>query len=240
MPFSAGVYETLKAFYARRQQLSNPSLLPPVTALLIGSCAGVITSCVSCPFKVVAMRQSGGTGEGYLEAVANIWNEGSLSGFFKGLEGSLLSGPLDTAFSFFSFDVLKSMAAGMVAPGSDAAQCAQIQLSAALLLLLGALAKAISVTLIFPLRFAKDKVQSLTASDVKAMSPRSQQTAGSIAGTLTRTVRKEGLLGVYSGLIADLYSSCLKNAIKAYINERLTPITLALLVTILRSRRTQK
>jgi len=216
-----GVYEALRGIWLRRVGLPAGTLLSQKIALLIGCCAGIVTSSFSCPFKVIAIRQLAGSGESFLTAMRNVVKEQGVRGLWRGVEGGWMISPLDTSIAFFSFDLLKHGVAQIMLPSGTFEERVKLQstFSASFLLLMGFVAKAISVCIIFPLRFGKDKLQSLTGDDNEGQS--------TIFDIWAETVKKGGLLGVYAGLKQDLSSACVKNAVRTLISERLKPLSLA-------------
>lgn len=235
---SFGMYEVLKAAYVRRAGLPKGSLLPPPAAAVVGCCAGVLTSFAASPLKVIEMRQQGGGGEGWLQAFINIHKEHGPGGFFRGVEGSLAMAPMDTTINFFSMDVLKALTARLLLPNGTAAQQRQLQeqLSAGTLLLLGFVAKALCVCVLFPIGSAKDKLQSLTGEDMQALSPRSRRESSSILGIWRQTLRKSSIFALYRGFRAALVSNCFKGALRAYVNERAKLRAIALLTMLFVSK----
>ena len=86
-----------------------------MSGLALGLVAGCCTQCSTSPLKVVAIRLAAGTTTetGMLEATANIWREGGLSGFFRGNLTGLAAQPLTIALSFLFFERLKIFADGI-------------------------------------------------------------------------------------------------------------------------------
>jgi len=217
-----GVYEMLRGVWLRHHGLPAGVLLESRAALMIGTCAGVVTSTCSCPLKVIAMRQLAGSNESWLEAIRNVYKEQGVAGLWKGIEGGLMITPLDTSISFFAFDALKHLAARGLLPNGTAEQRRELatgRLHARVLLLLGFIAKAISVLVIFPLRFGKDKLQSLVGGD--------QAGNSTIFDAWRDAIKQDGFKGLYKGLFQDLSSAPVKNAVRAMVSERLKPLSLA-------------
>ena len=138
-----------------------------------------------------------------LEVVRNVWREGGVAAFFRGNMSGLAAQPLVIALSFFFFERLRLPAETVLGT------------SVLVVVLVGGVANCLSIVAAYPLRMAKDKLQS--------------QKDGQYSGLLdvwAQSYGARGLGGLYSGLSADLASAFVKRGLTFWCKEAVLELLL--------------
>lgn len=210
--------------------------LPVYLHLMIGMCAGCITQCFVNPMSVIQTRimahqkalmrlalQAAESGmkagqpmkiavvrtPGIVETGRSIYQQEGLSTFFAGLLPSfiLTSNP---AIQFLVFDRLKSLLLGILARR----QTPRYVISALESFVIGAVAKIIATIITYPYIMAKVRLQFKDPLD--ATRPQYTGTMHVIRSIL----QSQGLLGLYTGLRAQMLKSVLGAALMFMMKEK--------------------
>ena len=206
--------------------VTQPGLL---AGLLLRTLAGQCNAIVNSPLETVTNRMMAArTPQTLLQTCSSVLAEGGVSNFWGGLGTSLILA-INPALSYTLFDALKSfVTVRFMKPSPDAAQPEHKEppahesptLSPQLLLLLGVIAKALTLVLVYPL--IRAKVLQTT-------------TGGTLLGTLRDVAMVEGYAGLYKGMAAKFSKSLGSTALLLTTKD----LTEQWLSTIKRSRESQ-
>jgi hypothetical protein len=170
-----------------------------------------MTRILTNPLKVVQYRMQSGDGSVcFLACIRSIFQEGGVAAFWQGLWVALLT-VVDPAIEFYVYDLVKlwlfrrrlaqHRGGSMAITGFEA-------------MITGAFAKAVSVCMAYPIRMAKVVTQG---QDKEGR----ERNGGTIMGVWREAWSRNGLLGLYEGLFADMSSCSLKAAVKFWTKESL-------------------
>lgn len=199
--------------------------------LVIAAAAGACTAIVTQPLDTASSKmQTSAFGKS-----KGLWltlTEGSWSEAFDGLGISLLltSNP---SIQYTVFDQLKQRL--LKAKKNKAENKASTEaLSAFSAFLLGAISKSIATVLTYPAIRCKVMIQAADSNDDEA-SEAERRSRKTVTGALRAIWKKEGLLGFFKGLHAQILKTVLSSALLLMIKEKITATTWVLILALRRS-----
>jgi hypothetical protein len=223
-----GVYEILKGVRAvilGSRFKGHKDLIPPLTALLMGSMAAAATQLVTSPLKVIVVRIQSGHGSTFFGTVRDIYKESGLIGFYRGFYAALMV-VADPSITLFVYERLQHVLMGLV----HAREVSELQ--SVHLLLMGMLAKCVAILVTYPIRYAKVKLQAVRGSS-KEGAVRGNSKQGAVRGNskqgeeptsmlqvFAEAVRCNEVHRLYDGLSADLAQCCIKYGLVFMIKSR--------------------
>ncbi|CAA7024695.1 unnamed protein product [Microthlaspi erraticum] len=195
--------------------------------LLIAAAAGVCTSVLTQPLDTASSRMQ--TSEfGKSKGLWKTLTDGSWGNAFDGLGISLLltSNP---AIQYTVFDQLKQnlLEKRNAKANKDSSP---VVLSAFMAFLLGAVSKSAATVITYPAIRCKVMIQA--ADDSKDPRKRTRKT---IPGVIYAIWKKEGALGFFKGLQAQILKTVLSSALLLMIKEKITATTWILILAIRRA-----
>ncbi|XP_021899025.1 peroxisomal adenine nucleotide carrier 1-like isoform X2 [Carica papaya] len=157
--------------------------------------------------------------------------EGTWSDAFDGLGISLLltSNP---AIQYTVFDQLKQRVLKRRQTGEGNTTAPEV-LSAFTAFLLGAISKSVATLLTYPAIRCKVMIQAAESSD-DANKKAQQKSRKTVSGVIYAIWRKEGILGFFKGLHAQILKTVLNSALLLMIKEKITATTWVLVLAIRR------
>ena len=173
-------------------------------ALALGVLSGWLTRAVTQPIEVVTTRLLLNPSASLRSVIVKLYSEGGLRGFWRGFALSLLLA-LNPALQY---TVYERALAWLKAWRTDPKRVSDRALSAPLLFLLGMLTRSVTLPTVYPLIRAKTRLQATGDAGV------------GVLGTFAEIVRVEGLLGLYTGLSAQLGKSVLSTALLLTTKEK--------------------
>lgn len=198
--------------------------------LVIAAAAGACTALVTQPLDTASSRMQTsdfGKSKGLLKTLT----EGTWSDAFDGLSISLLltSNP---AIQYTVFDQLKQRALNnqqnSVDKGSSPAS-----LSAFMAFLLGAISKSVATVFTYPAIRCKVMIQAAD-SEERPASKSQKKSQKTVSGVLCAIWQREGLLGYFKGLHAQILKTVLSSALLLMIKEKISATTWILILAIRR------
>ncbi|XVE62990.1 hypothetical protein DITRI_Ditri06bG0163900 [Diplodiscus trichospermus] len=204
--------------------------------LVLAAAAGACTAIVTQPLDTASSRMQT-SAFGKSKGLWKTLTEGTLSDAFDGLGVSLLltSNP---AIQYTVFDQLKQQLLKKKRKEADKAS-SPVVLSAFTAFLLGAISKSVATVLTYPAIRCKVMIQAADPDDddaaadnkTKRARPKSHKT---ISGIICAIWRKEGILGFFKGLEAQITKTVLSSALLLMIKEKITATTWVLILAIRR------
>ncbi|XP_021281740.1 peroxisomal adenine nucleotide carrier 1 [Herrania umbratica] len=199
--------------------------------LILAAAAGACTAIVTQPLDTASSRMQT-SAFGKSKGLWKTLTEGTLSDAFDGLGISLLltSNP---AIQYTVFDQLKQrlLKQKLKEAGKGSSP---VFLSAFTAFLLGAASKSVATFLTYPAIRCKVMIQAADPDDddrTKKAQPRSRKT---VSGVIYAIWRREGILGFFKGLQAQITKTVLSSALLLMIKEKITATTWVLILVIRR------
>ncbi|EFE33964.1 uncharacterized protein ARB_07428 [Trichophyton benhamiae CBS 112371] len=195
MPESAikfGAYEASKRFFASLEGHGDTKNLLPISQFLSGGIGGMISHRMQCETV-----QGGLHGNQLIYSTASkMWQTNGISGYFRGLPLGLLGMFPFAAIDLMTFEYLKST---LVSRSARLAHCheSDVQLSNFSTGAIGAFSGALSASIVYPLNVLRTRLQ---AQGTVLHKP----TYTGIVDVTVRTVRSEGVYGLFRGLTPNL------------------------------------
>ncbi|KAM5442626.1 hypothetical protein MferCBS31731_002505 [Microsporum ferrugineum] len=195
MPESAikfGAYEASKRFFASLEGHGDTKNLLPISQFLSGGIGGMISHRMQCETV-----QGGLHGNQLIYSTASkMWQTNGISGYFRGLPLGLLGMFPFAAIDLMTFEYLKS---ALVTRNARLAHCheSDVQLSNFTTGAIGAFSGALSASIVYPLNVLRTRLQ---AQGTVLHKP----TYTGIVDVTVRTVRSEGVYGLFRGLTPNL------------------------------------
>ncbi|XP_028773940.1 peroxisomal adenine nucleotide carrier 1 isoform X1 [Neltuma alba] len=187
--------------------------------LVVATAAGVCTIVVTQPLDTAASRMQTsefGKSKGFWKTLS----EGTWSEAFDGLGISLLltSNP---SIQYTAYDQLKQRLLKGKMSKKIGAKSSPEALSAFSAFMLGAVSKCVATCLTYPAIRCKVMIQSAESDDNRSTEAerRAQRT---ISGALYTIWRREGLLGFFNGLQAQILKTVLSAALLLMVKEKIT------------------
>ncbi|XP_009625700.1 peroxisomal adenine nucleotide carrier 1 [Nicotiana tabacum] len=217
-------YSYFKRLYLER---SGAKSIGTRVNLIIAAAAGACTALATQPLDTASSRMQT-SAFGKSKGLWKTLTEGSWSEAFDGLGISLLltSNP---AIQYTVFDQLKQH----LLKGKEKTterDASPVVLSAFSAFALGALSKSIATVLTYPAIRCKVMIQAADDEDKKA-EPKSSKT---ISGVICSIWKKEGILGFFKGLHAQILKTVLSSALLLMIKEKISASTWVLILALRR------
>ncbi|KAL2185015.1 mitochondrial carrier [Thermothelomyces heterothallicus CBS 203.75] len=206
MPESAirfGSYEASKRFLATYEGHNDPTRLSTVSKFVAGGIGGMTAQFCVYPIDTLKFRLQCETVKGgpqgtalLLRTAKNMWADGGLRAAYRGLGAGLLGMFPYSAIDIGTFELLKKSYTRAVARyygiHEEDAQIGNVATA-----VLGASSGALGATIVYPLNVLRTRLQTQGT----AMHP---PTYTGIVDVAQRTVRNEGVRGLYKGLTPNL------------------------------------
>ncbi|KAK6915565.1 Mitochondrial substrate/solute carrier [Dillenia turbinata] len=217
-------YSSFKRLYLKK---SGSKSIGTKANLLLAAAAGACTALVTQPLDTASSRMQTsafGKSKGLLETLT----EGRWSEAFDGLGISLIltSNP---AIQYTVFDQLKQRLLTVKQSTGSSPEA----LSAFSAFMLGALSKSIATVLTYPLIRCKVMIQAADENDDAAKGTQGKRKK-TMAGVLFAIWRKEGILGYFKGLHAQILKTVLSSALLLMIKEKISKATWIMILAIRR------
>ncbi|KAL2018521.1 hypothetical protein VTK56DRAFT_733 [Thermocarpiscus australiensis] len=206
MPESAirfGSYEASKRFLAAYEGHNDPTQISTVSKFVAGGIGGMTAQFCVYPIDTLKFRlqcetvQGGPRGSALLIRTAkNMWADGGLRAAYRGLGLGLVGMFPYSAIDIGTFEFLKKTYARAMARYHGIHE-EDAQPGNATTAILGATSGALGATMVYPLNVLRTRLQTQGT----AMHP---PTYTGIVDVATRTVRNEGVRGLYKGLTPNL------------------------------------
>ncbi|KAJ8587717.1 mitochondrial carrier [Rhizopogon salebrosus TDB-379] len=243
-------YSIIRSSYIKRLTLklppgSKPPALSTAAELSLGAAAGALSQNFTIPVSVIATRQQVGrsvresslwpleeepTDESFLAVARDIIREDGVTGLWLGIKpGMVLT--VNPAITYGVYERLKSLLL--------LAKSANSKLSPGMSFLLGAFSKTLATIVTYPYIMAKVRIQA-RAGDADASEDdclpdgqngktKATRQTGAL-GLLLRVLRKEGFVGWYQGMSAQIIKAVLSQALLFVSKEQFEHWALAFMV----------
>ncbi|KAF5736837.1 peroxisomal adenine nucleotide carrier 1-like [Tripterygium wilfordii] len=221
-------YSLFKRLYMEK---SGNKTIGTKANLIIGAAAGACTVIVTQPLDTASSKMQ--TSDfGKSKGLWSSLSEGTWSEAFDGLSISLLltSNP---AIQYTVFDQLKRRLLEKRLSGKSGVDSSPEALSALSAFMLGAVSKCIATCLTYPAIRCKVMLQA-AESDENGTNVAQQKTKKTIPGVLYAIWKREGLLGFFKGLRAQILKTVLSSALLLMIKEKVTKTTWVLMLALRR------
>ncbi|KAI5658890.1 hypothetical protein M9H77_27683 [Catharanthus roseus] len=220
-------YSYLKRLYLQRTGYRS---IGTKANLILAAAAGAINAIVTQPLDTASSRMQTsafGKSKGLLETLT----EGSWTDAFDGLGISLLltSNP---AIQYTVFDQLKQRLLKSKEDKNGTESSSQA-LSAFSAFMLGALSKSIATVFTYPAIRCKVMIQAADTSD-DADTKSKKKPRKTVPSVLHAIWRREGVLGFYKGLNAQILKTVLSSALLLMIKEKISATTWVLILALRR------
>ncbi|XP_010524877.1 PREDICTED: peroxisomal adenine nucleotide carrier 1-like [Tarenaya hassleriana] len=223
-------YSYFKRLYTER---TGSKSIGTKANLLIAAAAGACTSIITQPLDTASSRMQ--TSEfGRSEGLWKTLTEGTWGDAFDGLGISLLltSNP---AIQYTVFDQLKQRLLKQ-AKAKAKTDSSPEALSAFMAFLLGAVSKSIATVITYPAIRCKVMIQAATNDSKENEAKKGwRRIKKTIHGVAYSIWRKEGALGFFKGLQAQILKTVLSSALLLMIKEKIASTTWILILTIRKS-----
>lgn len=219
-------YSYFKRLYLKR---SGNKSIGAKANLIIAATAGACTAIITQPLDTASSRMQT-SAFGKSKGLWKTLTEGTWSDAFDGLGISLLltSNP---AIQYTVFDQLKRRM--LKGKQNKAGGTSPQALSAFVAFVLGAVSKSIATVLTYPAIRCKVTIQAADPNEngTEKTQPRSRKT---LAGVVCAIWKREGVLGFYKGLHAQILKTVLSSALLLMIKEKIAATTWVLILAIRR------
>jgi hypothetical protein len=241
-------YSFMRSSYIKRMTLklppgSKPPALSTAAELSLGAAAGALSQIFTIPVSVIATRQQvgrsaressqdeGPVDESLLAVAREIIREDGVTGLWLGIKpGMVLT--VNPAITYGVYERLKSLLL--------LANSASIKLTPGTSFLLGAFSKTLATIVTYPYIMAKVRIQARSAdtdaSESKGLlggrngniEPKAMHVGA--LGLLLRVLRKEGFVGWYQGMSAQIIKAVLSQALLFVSKEQFEHWALVIMV----------
>ncbi|XP_073028497.1 peroxisomal adenine nucleotide carrier 1-like isoform X2 [Primulina eburnea] len=221
-------YSFFKRLYLRE---SGSKSIGTAANLVIAAAAGTCTAIVTQPLDTVSSRMQTsdfGKSKGLWKSLSvGTWSEA-----FDGLGISLLL-TTNPSIQYTVFDQLKQRLLKNRTSGQRDGISSPEALSAFSAFVVGAVSKCIATCMTYPAIRCKVMIQSAKSdeSDEGSAQLKSRKT---VSGTFYSIWEKEGLLGFFKGLQAQMLKTVLSSALLLMIKEKVTKTTWVLMIALRR------
>ncbi|CAA0839869.1 Peroxisomal adenine nucleotide carrier 1 [Striga hermonthica] len=220
-------YSFFKRLYLRQSRTKS---IRTAANLVIAAAAGACTAIATQPLDTASSRMQTsefGKSKGLWESLS----EGSWSDAFDGLGISLLL-TANPSIQYTVFDQLKNrMLKRKIGKQSDDVTSTEA-LSAFSAFVLGAVSKCIATCLTYPAIRCKVMIQSAKSDDENEEGKTRPKSRKTVTGTIYSIWDKEGLLGFFKGLQAQMLKTVLTSALLLMIKEKITKTTWVLMIAL--------
>ncbi|XP_009349380.2 peroxisomal adenine nucleotide carrier 1 [Pyrus x bretschneideri] len=198
--------------------------------LVLAAAAGACTAILTQPLDTASSRMQT-SAFGKSKGLWKTLTEGSWIDAFDGLGISLLL-TANPAIQYTVFDQLKlRLLKGKDKSGKGSSPEA---LSAFTAFVVGAVSKTVATVLTYPAIRCKVMIQAADEDDGKTKNPR-PKSSKTIPAVLCAIWKREGILGFFKGLHAQILKTVLSSALLLMIKEKISAATWVLLLSIRRS-----
>jgi solute carrier family 25 phosphate transporter 23/24/25/41 len=202
-PGQFGSYEASKRFLAAYEGHNDPTQISTISKFVAGGIGGMTAQFCVYPIDTLKFRlqcetvQGGPQGNALLLRTAkNMWADGGLRAAYRGLGLGLIGMFPYSAIDIGTFEVLKKSYTRTMARYYGIHED-DMQLGNVTTAVLGATSGALGATIVYPLNVLRTRLQTQGT----AMHP---PTYTGIVDVATKTVRNEGVRGLYKGLTPNL------------------------------------
>ncbi|KAJ4722400.1 peroxisomal adenine nucleotide carrier 1-like [Melia azedarach] len=219
-------YSFFKRLYLEK---SGKNTIGTRANLLVAAAAGACTVVLTQPLDTASSRMQ--TSEfGKSKGLWKSLSESTWSEAFDGLGISLLltSNP---SIQYTVFDQLKQRLLKRRLKRETGSEASPVALSAFSAFVLGALSKCVATFLTYPAIRCKVMIQA-AESDEEGINQAPQKKQKTVTGALCSIWKKEGPLGFYKGLQAQILKTVLSSALLLMIKEKITKTSWVLLLAL--------
>ncbi|KAH9689217.1 peroxisomal adenine nucleotide carrier 1 [Citrus sinensis] len=225
-------YSYFKRLYLKR---SGNKSIGTKANLIIAATAGACTAIITQPLDTASSRMQT-SAFGKSKGLWKTLTEGTWSDAFDGLGISLLltSNPAIQLLYSLQYTVFDQLKRRMLKGKQNKAGGTSPQaLSAFVAFVLGAVSKSIATVLTYPAIRCKVTIQAADPNEngTEKTQPRSRKT---LAGVVCAIWKREGVLGFYKGLHAQILKTVLSSALLLMIKEKIAATTWVLILAIRR------
>ncbi|CAL5330259.1 unnamed protein product [Camellia sinensis] len=220
-------YSYFKRLYLEK---SGSKSIGTATNLILAAAAGACTAIVTQPLDTASSRMQT-SAFGKSKGLWQTLTEGSWSEAFDGLGISLLltSNP---AIQYTVFDQLKQRLLNRKQNKTEKGSSPEA-ISAFSAFALGAISKSIATILTYPAIRCKVMIQAADSNDDNAKKTR-RRSRKTVSGVICAIWRKEGVLGFFKGLHAQILKTVLSSALLLMIKEKINAATWVLVLAMSR------
>ncbi|KAH9998856.1 adenine nucleotide transporter [Russula compacta] len=242
----------LKRLAARRPAGSPAASLSTIAELALGAIAGALAQIFTIPVSVIATRQqlgapkgkgkAGEAGDGeehddsFFGVAREIVREEGITGLWLGLKPGLVL-TVNPAITYGLFERIK----GAVLAARERVGDTSTSLGPGLSFVLGATSKSLATVVTYPYIMAKVRIQTRKKEDVEESdedtlpqpangNARARRQNEGAVDILTRVLRKEGVLGWYKGMGAQILKAVLSQGVLFMSKEQFEHYALVLMV----------
>ncbi|XP_004496852.1 peroxisomal adenine nucleotide carrier 1-like, partial [Cicer arietinum] len=217
-------YSYFKKLYLKKTGNKN---IGTAANLIAATASGVCTILITQPLDTASSRMQ--TSEfGKSKGLWKTLSEGTWSEAFDGLAISILL-TTNPSIQYTAFDQLKHrLLKGKMSKRTDAKSSPE-SLSAFNAFMLGAVSKCAATCLTYPAIRCKVMIQAADSDDRK-ISEAEKKAQKTISGALYTIWKREGLLGFFNGLQAQILKTVLSSALLLMVKEKITKSTWILML----------
>jgi hypothetical protein len=199
-----GSYSVLHSLW--KKAMSAPMGFVP--DLCAGYLAEFSTLPFALPFEAIATRMQTSKGETPLQAVANVFKEQGIPGFYKGLSAyfALCVTPAITNSTFTQIKNLVLSSREGKNPTLGTLES----------FVFGAIARTVAVCIMYPWLNAKTKMQAAKKNDSVSQPKETDATT-----LIMRIFKEQGFLALYVGLGPELFRGVLSSAVTLMLKEKI-------------------
>ncbi|KAL1296221.1 hypothetical protein HN51_056952 [Arachis hypogaea] len=222
-------YSYFKKLYLKKTGNKN---IGTVANLLVATAAGVSTIVITQPLDTASSRMQTsefGKSKGFWKTLS----EGTWGEAYDGLAISILL-TTNPSIQYTAFDQLKQrILKGKMSKKTGTTKSSPEALSAFSAFVLGAVSKCAATCLTYPAIRCKVMIQAADSDDDKR-TPAERKAQKTISGALYTIWRREGLLGFFNGLQAQILKTVLSSALLLMVKEKITKSTWILMLMLRR------
>ncbi|KAE8723856.1 Peroxisomal adenine nucleotide carrier 1 [Hibiscus syriacus] len=198
--------------------------------LIVGVAAGACTVIITQPLDTAASRMQ--TSEfGKSKGLWKTLSESSWSEAFDALDISLLL-TTNPSIQYTAFDQLKQRLLNRQLKEKTGTGSSPQSLSAFSAFVLGAVAKCIATFVTYPAIRCKVTIQAADLDDNDETKEAGSKKKKTVTGALYSIWKREGLLGFYKGIEAQILKTVLSSALLLMIKEKISKTTWVLLLAL--------
>ncbi|KAI5650564.1 hypothetical protein M9H77_36569 [Catharanthus roseus] len=222
-------YSFFKRLYLKR---SGYKSIGTKANLVIAAAAGACTVIVTHPLDTASSRMQ--TSEfGKSKGLLKTLSEGSWNEAYDGLGISLLL-TANPSIQYTAFDQLKQRMLKRRISNKKGNESSPESLSAFSAFILGAVSKCIATCVTYPAIRCKVMIQSAESDEDTEEQEAEQKSRKTISGALYAIWKREGLLGFFKGLQAQILKTVLSSALLLMVKEKISKVSWVLILAIRR------
>ncbi|PSS01454.1 Peroxisomal adenine nucleotide carrier 1 like [Actinidia chinensis var. chinensis] len=221
-------YSFVKKLYLKR---SGSKSIGTKANLVLAAAAGACTVVVTQPLDTASSRMQ--TSEfGKSKGLWKTLSEGTWRQAFDGLGISLLL-TANPSIQYTVFDQLKQRLLKGQLRMKKGTESSSVALSAFSAFMLGAVSKCVATCLTYPAIRCKVRIQAAESDEngIKEAQPKTQKT---VSRAIHEIWKREGPLGFFKGLQAQILKTVLSSALLLMVKEKITKTTWVLLLALQR------